>query len=283
MIFLLTVIIATGCISPGSDQNPALLTASPSITAAVSSAEVPGFSNTSTPESALATSTPVSIEFGPAPVTAEVTLHANCRSGPGTQYQIVTGYAIGERVGLVGISPDGAWWVVRMDGNGGFCWIWGQLLALDDRSHDLPVYPVPPTPMVAAAGAGDPDYESTLLNLINQERSNIGVAPVTSDARLVTAARSHSTDMATNNFFDHTGTGGTSFGQRITAQGYLYSSANEIIYANGEPQQCLWDWMQNIPYREILLDPTYTQVGIGVFRDPDSTNRVYVTADFVTP
>ena len=281
MILLLILIFLTGCLSNGNDLGPGLMTTTSPFSTPLPSPEISTV--TSTPDVVMQTSTPVTIEFGPAPVTAEVILHANCRSGPGTQYQIVTGYAVGERVGLVGISPDGAWWVVRMNEKGGFCWIWGQLLALDERSRDLPVYPVPPTPMVPAAGAGDPDYESTLLNLINYERANIGIDPLTSDSRLVTAARSHSTDMATNDFFDHIGTGGTSFELRITAQGYLYSSANEIIYANGEPQQCIWYLMENIPYREILLDPTYTQVGIGVFRDPDSTNRVYVTVNFASP
>ncbi len=215
--------------------------------------------------------------------SADVLMNANCRSGPGTIYQVVAGYFTGDKVDLVGISPDGEWWVVRMAGDGATCWIWGQLLSAPQEARDLPVFPMPPTPMVPAAGPGDVNFELALLDLINAERANAGVGLLTMDSRLVAAARSHSTDMAINDFFDHTGTGSTTFGQRISAQGYIFSAAGETLFAGGDAATCIQMWLDSPTHRETMLSPLFTQVGIGVFWYTESTYPVYVTADYGSP
>lgn len=226
--------------------------------------------------------TALAIPTGPAPLSARVLANANCRSGPGTAYQVIAGFLVEERVDLVGISPDGAWWVARIP-EGGYCWLWGQLIELTPQARDLPVFPLPPTPVVPAAGPGDLDYELRLLDMINEERSSVGAAPLTMEPRLVAAARSHSTDMALNGFFDHTGTGGTSFSQRIASQGYLYSAAGETLFAGGDIQACIKMWLESPAQRDTLLSPLFTQVGIGVFRHAESDYGVYVTADYASP
>jgi uncharacterized protein YkwD len=253
---------------PSIDTTPQVVTADPNGTGTdeISQQDVPG-----------------SIPTGPAPLTATVKMNANCRSGPGTVYQVVGGYFVEDRVDLVGISPDGAWWVVRMDENNGLCWIWGQLLELDSQARDLPVFPMPPTPVVPAAGPGDATYELLLLDLINQERAEAGVGLLSMEPRLVAAARSHSTDMAINGFFDHTGTGGTDFGQRISAQGYLYSAAGETLFAGGDAYTCIQMWLESPAHRETMLSPVFTQVGIGVFWYAESDYGIYVTADYGSP
>lgn len=220
---------------------------------------------------------------GQALQSAEVLANANCRAGPGTVYQVIAGFYAEERVDLVGISPDRAWWVVRMDESGGLCWIYGPLLALEPQAHDLPVFPAPPTPVVPAAGPGDVTYELLLLELINQARAEAGVGALSMEPRLVAAARSHSTDMAINGFFDHTGTGGTGFGQRIAAQGYLYTAAGETLFAGGDAYTCLQMWLDSPSHRETMLSPLFTQVGIGVFWYEGSEYGVYVTADYGSP
>ena len=216
-------------------------------------------------------------------LTAEVVINANCRSGPGTMYQVVSGYFSGEKVNLVGVNPDGDWWVVRISQSGGECWIWGQLLSLDTAAQALPVYPVPPTPVVPAAGPGDLAFELALLDLINQERARVGAGALVMEPRLVAAARSHSTDMAFNDFFSHTGTGGSDVGERIAQQGYWYSIAGETLCAGGDVNICVQMWLESPSHHDAMLDPRFTQVGIGVFWYTESTHRVYVTADYASP
>ena len=73
------------------------------------------------------------------------------------------------------------------------------------------------------------DFANQILNLVNQARAAgqvcgtealPAVPALTLNAQLNQAAQRHSDDMATNNIFSHTGSDGSSFGQRIADTGY---------------------------------------------------------------
>jgi uncharacterized protein YgiM (DUF1202 family) len=51
--------------------------------------------------------------------------NANCRQGPGTQYETVTSFLVGETVEILGRNPDydNTWWYVKIPGNNGNCWV----------------------------------------------------------------------------------------------------------------------------------------------------------------
>ncbi|MEP5951225.1 MAG: CAP domain-containing protein, partial [Lentilitoribacter sp.] len=51
--------------------------------------------------------------------------------------------------------------------------------------------------------------EQQMLALVNAERAQVGVAPLTFDDTLNTAAEDHSSWMLENNIFDHEGAGGS--------------------------------------------------------------------------
>ena len=62
----------------------------------------------------------------------------------------------------------------------------------------------PPAPTRSTAKPpGNTSYEDQVVTLVNQERAKAGCNPLTVDSRLITAARGHSQDMATRNYFDH--------------------------------------------------------------------------------
>ncbi|MEM9836702.1 MAG: CAP domain-containing protein [Bacteroidota bacterium] len=78
----------------------------------------------------------------------------------------------------------------------------------------------------------------TLLNKVNEIRATgcpcgseffPAVAPLSWNAQLATAAERHTTDMANNEHFSHTGTDGSSSGQRATAAGYNWRTVGENI------------------------------------------------------
>lgn len=82
----------------------------------------------------------------PAELPATLIQNANCRSGPGTEgYRIVTSFAAGEVVTLMGRNPEETWSLVRRDYADGsiLCWIWDG--ALQGDTSDLPVLEPPPT------------------------------------------------------------------------------------------------------------------------------------------
>ena len=62
--------------------------------------------------------------------------------------------------------------------------------------------------------------EEEVVLLVNQERASRGIAPLVMDDRLLAAAQGHALDMATHDFVSHTGSDGSSAGERIAAAGY---------------------------------------------------------------
>jgi uncharacterized protein YkwD len=124
--------------------------------------------------------------------------------------------------------------------------------------------------------------------LINQERQNQGLAPYNLQSQLQTAARLHSTDMACNDFLDHTGSDGSSVRDRVRRQGYNWTWVGENIYATGNtsstaPQQAFDWWMNSALHRANLLSPNYTDIGLGYMYRSGSTYGGYFTAVFARP
>jgi uncharacterized protein YkwD len=64
--------------------------------------------------------------------------------------------------------------------------------------------------------------EQELIDLVNAERKKRGLTPYTFNSLLFQAARGHSLDMASHNFFGHTGSDGSNPGTRLTRVGYPY-------------------------------------------------------------
>ncbi len=141
------------------------------------------------------------------------------------------------------------------------------------------------TPDPSCSPGGNSSYESTLLSLINQERNGQGLPSYSSDSRLVAAARGHSADMACNEFFSHTGSDGSSSGDRATAQGYSWSWVGENIFAGSSatPQDAFDWWMNSGPHRANLLNSNYQDIGIGYVYLAGSPYGGYFTAVFARP
>jgi serralysin len=102
-----------------------------------------------------------------------------------------------------------------------------------------------------------------VIALINAERSAQGASPLSENGALDSAARAHSTDMAVNNFFNHTGSDGSSLGDRLGRVSYSYSAAAENIAAGqGTPSQVVAAWMGSTGHRLNILGD-YTEIGVG--------------------
>lgn len=147
--------------------------------------------------------------------------------------------------------------------------------------------PTPTDEPATCPVSGSSSFETTLLNLINKEREKQGAGPLTMVSSLRTAARKHSKDMACNDFFAHRGSDGSSPFDRMLAEGYSFSAAAENIYAGSgpynSPQSAFNAWMNSSGHRTNMLNPIYTDVGIGYKYNPESTYGGYFTADFARP
>ena len=104
------------------------------------------------------TSTPLpTFTSTPAPL-ANITGNTNCRTGPGSVYDLLHTYLAGNQVELLGKSPDGFFWYTSdQAGIVPDCWLWGQYATPVGDTALLPVFTPPPTPTPS------PDYEITYV------------------------------------------------------------------------------------------------------------------------
>jgi uncharacterized protein YkwD len=129
----------------------------------------------------------------------------------------------------------------------------------------------------------DPESQK-VVELTNQQRASQGLAPLTVNELLVTAAAGHSTDMATNNFMSHTGSDGSNPGQRITRAGYSWRTYGENVAAGYSTAQSVMDgWMNSSGHRANILNPAFTEIGVAVRENPNSTYRFYWTMVLAAP
>jgi uncharacterized protein YkwD len=95
------------------------------------------------------------------------------------------------------------------------------------------------------------------------------------------AAEGHSQDMAANNFFSHTGSDGSSPGDRISRQGYSWTTYAENIGAGyTSPAAVVQGWMNSSGHRDNILNSNVQHVGVGFVYYPSSDWVYYWTAVF---
>lgn len=163
----------------------------------------------------------------------------------------------------------------------------------------------PPTPTTAAPAPttppppppSGPTLPSATLNellvLVNATRA-IGttcggqpypaVPPLALQGDLSQAAQSHAVDMATYNYFSHTGRNGSDVGDRISAAGYNWSAWSENIAAGqGSPSAVVAGWFGSPGHCSGFMSSTITQIGFGMTVNPSSEYSIYWVADMGRP
>lgn len=121
-----------------------------------------------------------------------------------------------------------------------------------------PVQPKPqPKPAPASGDIG------RLLQLANFERSRNGAGALRPDSRLTRAGQNHSQYLAATRVLSHVGPSGERAGTRMTGQGYIWRAFAENIAQADTAEKAITQWMNSPPHRANLLNPIYTDVGIG--------------------
>lgn len=107
-------------------------------------------------------------------------------------------------------------------------------------------------------------YESEVIRLVNIQRTQNGLKPLTANWELSRVARYKSQDMVDNRYFSHTSpTYGTPF-QMIRNFGLSFRTAGEnIAYGQRTPQAVVNAWMNSSGHRANILNASYTQIGVG--------------------
>lgn len=111
-------------------------------------------------------------------------------------------------------------------------------------------------------------------------RSYGPAGPVTMNAELRAAARGHSTDMADNNYFDHTSRDGRSPWDRIREAGYQGSGVGENIAAgNASAQATFQQWVNSPGHCANMMNGSANEMGLG-YAVGDARFRHYWTQVF---
>ena len=128
-----------------------------------------------------------------------------------------------------------------------------------------------PTPMPTPNAA----FIKEVLKLTNAFRAQNGVAPLKLNDELNAAAQGHSQDMALQDFFSHTGKDGSQPWDRAKEIGYQARTMGENIAAGQRTAEAVVEgWKNSSGHRRNMLNPNYTELGVGYYFLENDTGRV---------
>jgi uncharacterized protein YkwD len=132
--------------------------------------------------------------------------------------------------------------------------------------------------------------EEQVIELINIERAQGAdcgaegtfdpAPPLAFHDALRCAARNHSKDMWTKDYFDHLSPSGGTPADRFTKSGYAWMAIGEnIAFGSAQPAKNVQGWMQSDPHCANIMNPSFKEVGVGFF---NQDGRPYWTTGFGT-
>lgn len=122
--------------------------------------------------------------------------------------------------------------------------------------------------------------EQAVFTLVNKERKANGLKELTLSSKLTNIAEMKSADMAEKNYFSHQSpTYGSPF-EMLQKYGVTYRSAGENIAAGQKSaEEVMKAWMNSSGHRANILNPSFTQIGIGYYAG--GSYRTYWTQTFI--
>jgi uncharacterized protein YkwD len=134
-----------------------------------------------------------------------------------------------------------------------------------------------PTPAPPAASS-----QADCVAITNNERAAAGLPALSVSGALEQAAAGHSSYQASRNRMTHTGSGGSSAGNRITAAGYRFRTWGENVAA-GYPNcsEVMRGWMNSSGHRANILNGAFTQIGVAAATSSNGT--IYWTMVLAAP
>lgn len=125
--------------------------------------------------------------------------------------------------------------------------------------------------------ASDANMQERMLLLINAARAqarNCGnesyaaTSPLTWNAKLLIAAKVHSIDMSSHNFFSHTGSDGGDISARVSATGYNWDRIGENIAAGQRSAaETVDSWLESEGHCKNLMNVEFEEVAVACIED----------------
>ncbi len=119
------------------------------------------------------------------------------------------------------------------------------------------------------------EFAQDVLRLTNEFRAEHGLSPLTMNEKLAVTAQKYSQTMAEDDFFSHIGEDSSNPWDRAEVEGYTARAVGENIAAGqGTPEQVVQGWISSAGHRQNLLNPNYTELGVGYFELKNDTGQV---------
>ena len=134
--------------------------------------------------------------------------------------------------------------------------------------------------------------QQEVLTYINQARSQTclcgtttypAVPALTLNTMLNTASDKFAVDLATYNYFSHTGRDGSLPWDRMTREGYKWRAAGENIAAGyTTPRTVVDGWLKSPGHCKNIMSANFKDIGVGYGYSASSTYKYYWVTDFGT-
>lgn len=149
-------------------------------------------------------------------------------------------------------------------------------LAASERARDLAVSEPAPN-LVASVLPG------AVVALTNEERGDKGLGSLKASALLSQAAQLKANDMAAKSYYAHVSPDGTIPPAWLNKVGYTYQAMGEnLVIDRTSSEQVVSAWMGSEAHRENILNPQFTEIGIGIahgrYKGQDTTYVVQMLA-----
>ncbi|MEB3418969.1 CAP domain-containing protein [Salipiger marinus] len=122
-----------------------------------------------------------------------------------------------------------------------------------------------PVPLPSSSGSTAPEtfVEDARGARLNAFRAENGMAPLSFSPVLQEVAAAHARDMAARGEMTHTGSDGSSIGDRIQRSGYrLRAGAENIAVTRGGLDAAMRIWIDSPPHRANMLMPRVREYGL---------------------
>lgn len=148
-------------------------------------------------------------------------------------------------------------------------------------------------PLAVPAAADAPAVARRVLELVNQARSQprrcgfrrFDAAPALARSEaLHSIALAHARDMAARGVLTHAGQDGSTPAERVTRAGYRWRFTGENIAAGQPtPEQVVAGWLASPRHCANIMDPDFTEMGVGYAVEPASAKGIYWTQVLAVP
>lgn len=119
------------------------------------------------------------------------------------------------------------------------------------------------------------EYVFAVVDLVNEERAKENLAPVTLDRAATTAAQVRAEEAKC--CWSHTRPDGRKCFTALAEAGVTYQAAGENLAGKiSTPEKVVQAWMDSPGHRKNIMNPKYTQIGVGYVADGNYWGEFFV-------